>query len=165
MLAALIGAVIVQTIVTSDPLQQGKAVEIYAHRALEAGQNAYLTAVNANPSLAQCSTNTNSSGTCGGIDYGQWNVVNGSNASGADLEYYAFGNPQPTFDPTTNALTNLTVEVVGRGLRPQRHQPLPVRQETVTVTPSNGFLRTCGGPTTSPTARPATTRPATTTGT
>ncbi len=32
-LAALIGAVIVQTIVTSDPLLQGKAVEIYAHRA------------------------------------------------------------------------------------------------------------------------------------
>ena len=65
-LASLIGAVIVQTIVTSDPLFQGKAVEIYAHRAVEAGQNAYLTTVNANPSLAQCSTNTNNSGTCGG---------------------------------------------------------------------------------------------------
>ncbi len=140
-LATLIGGVIVQTIVTSDPLLQGKAVEIYAHRALQAGQNAYLTAVNANPSLAQCSTNTNSSGTCGGMNYGQWNVVNGSNASGADLEYYAFGNPQPTFDPNTNALSSLSVQVVGAAYDPSATNHYLFDQQTITVTPSNGFLQ------------------------
>ena len=39
------------------------------------GENAYVTAINANPSLAQCSTNTNNTGTCTGIDYGEWNQV------------------------------------------------------------------------------------------
>ena len=139
-LASLVGAVIVQTVVTSNPLFQAKAVEIYAHRALEAGQNAYLTAVNANPSLAQCNTNTNGAGTCSGIDYGKWNVVNGSNSSGSDLEYYSFGNPQPTFDPTTNALTSLSVQVVGAAYDPSAENNYLFDQETINVTPSNGFL-------------------------
>ncbi len=139
-LASLVGAVIVQTVVTSNPLFQAKAVEIYAHRALEAGQNAYLTAVNANPSLAQCNTNTNGSGTCSGIDYGKWNVVNGSNSSGSDLEYYSFGNPQPSFDPNTNALTSLSVQVVGAAYDPSAQNNYLFDQETINVTPSNGFL-------------------------
>jgi hypothetical protein len=139
-LASLAGAVIVRTIVQSDPLLQGKAVEIYAHRALEAGQNAYLTAINANPSLAQCTTDTNGSGTCSGIDYGQWNAVTGSNASGADQEYYAFGNPQPTFDPTTNALTSLSVQVVGAAYDPSTTNNYLFDQESINITPSNGFL-------------------------
>ena len=139
-LASLVGAVIVQTVVTSNPLFQAKAVEIYAHRALEAGQNAYLTAVNANPSLAQCNTNTNGAGTCSGIDYGKWNVVNGSNSSGSDLEYYSFGNPQPTFDPNTNALTGLAVQVVGAAYDPSAENNYLFDQETINVTPSNGFL-------------------------
>ena len=36
----------------SYPLQQAKAVAEYANRALAAGENAYLTAINANPGLA-----------------------------------------------------------------------------------------------------------------
>ena len=75
-----------------------------------------------------------------GIDYGQWNVVNGSNASGADHEYYAFGNPQPIFDPTTNALTSLSVQVVGAAYDPPATNHYLFDQETITVTPSNGFL-------------------------
>ncbi len=139
-LASLVGAVIVQTVITSNPLFQTKAVEIYAHRAMEAGQNAFLTAVNANPSLAQCSSNTNSAGTCSGIDYGQWNLVNNSNASGSDAQYYAFGNPQPTFDSTTHALTTLSVQVVGAAYDPSATNNYLIDEETMTVTPSNGFL-------------------------
>ena len=43
-----------------------------AGQAVEDGQDAYLAALNANPDLAQCNTGTNGSGTCSGIDYGQW---------------------------------------------------------------------------------------------
>ena len=139
-LASLIGAVVVSSVVQNNPFYQAKTVGIYANRALEAGQNAYITAINANPSLAQCTTSTNNSGTCGGIDYGEWNAVNQSNASGADPEYYAFGNPQPTFSPTTNALTSLSVQVVGAAYDPSTTNNYLFDQETVTVTPSNGFL-------------------------
>ena len=139
-LASLVGVVLVQTVINSNPLLQAKAVQIYAHRALEAGQNAYLTAVNANPSLAQCNTNTNNSGTCSGLDYGQWNAVNSSNSDGADQEYYAFGNPQPTFDGTTNALTSLSVQVVGAAYDPSATNNYLFDQETFSITPANGFL-------------------------
>ena len=45
----------------------------------------------------------------------------------ADPEYYAFGNPQPTFD-ADHQRPDQPVRPGGRGgLRPQRHQPLPVR--------------------------------------
>ena len=44
------------------------------------GENAYVTAINTNPSLAQCSTGTNDSATCSGIDYGEWNPVRSSSA-------------------------------------------------------------------------------------
>ena len=76
-----------------------------------------------------------------GINYGQWNAVNGSNAAGADQEYYAFGNPQPTFDPSTNALTNLSVQVVGAAYDPSASNNYLFAQETVSITPSNGFLQ------------------------
>jgi len=45
----IIGATLVATVVQSVPLQQANAVSVYAHRALQAGENAYVTAVNANP--------------------------------------------------------------------------------------------------------------------
>ena len=67
-------------------------------------------------------------------------MVNGSNSSGSDLEYYAFGNPQPTFDPTTNALTGLSVQVVGAAYDPSATNNYLFDQETINVTPSNGFL-------------------------
>ena len=58
-------------------------------------------------------------------------MVNGSNTSGADLEYYAFGNPQPTFDPTTNALTSLSVQVVGAAYDPTATNHYLFDQETI----------------------------------
>ena len=66
---SLIGVTLVQTVLNSLPLQQTKSVQLYANRALQAGENAYITAISANPSLAQCSTNTNGSGICSGLNY------------------------------------------------------------------------------------------------
>ena len=111
------------------------------HRALQAGETAYIKAINTNPSLAQCNSSTNGSGTCGGIDYGQWNSVNGSNASGADQEYYAFGNPQPTIDPTTHALDYLTIQIAGAAYDPSTTNNYLFQQETITLAPKNGFLQ------------------------
>ena len=90
-IVALIGATIVATVVQSFPLQQAAAVSVYAHRALQAGENAYVTAVNANPSLAQCNSGTNKTGTCSGLDYGQWNVVSASTTTDGFAEYYEIG--------------------------------------------------------------------------
>ena len=139
--ASLMGAVLVETVVQSGPLMTATAVEIYAHRAAEAGQNAYLTAINANASLAQCNTGTNGSPMCSGVNYGQWNFINGSDAPGSDKEYYAFGNPQMTFDPTTHELTNLSVEVVGAAYAVGTPNHYRFDQETINVAPSNGFLK------------------------
>lgn len=134
-------ALLVNTVSQTYPLQQAKAVQIYANRALQAGENAYLTAINANPSLAQCTTNTNGSGTCSGINYGEWNYVQNSTNSAGDAEYYAFGNPQPTFSSTTNALTNLAVQVVGAAQDPSTTNGYLFDQETINLDPQNGFLQ------------------------
>ncbi len=140
-LASAIGAALIMTVIASAPLQQAKSVQIYANRALEAGVNAYWTAVNTNPSLAQCNSNTNSSGLCSGLSYGTWNFVPNSNTSGADAEYYAFGNPQPTFDSVTNALTSIAVQVVGAAQDNATTNHYLFASETITLTPSNGFLK------------------------
>ena len=127
LITSMLGLLLVNTVSQSYPLNQAEAVQTYANRALEAGQDALLVALNNNPALAQCNTGTNSAASCGGIDFGQWNPVPSSNASGADEEYFAFGNPQPVFNPTTNAL----MYFVGRGRRGGERQfgqePLPLR--------------------------------------
>ncbi len=137
---SVLGLVLVNTVGQSINLQRGVSVQIYANRALEAGENAYLDAINTNPSLAQCSTALNGTGTCGGLSYGQWNTVEGAEASGADAEYYAFGNPQPTFDPTTHALVSLSVQIVGAAHDSNSDNGYQFNQETITLTPKNGFL-------------------------
>jgi hypothetical protein len=139
-IVALIGATIVATVVQSIPLQQASAVGVYAHRALEAGENAYVTAVNANPTLAQCNTGTNQSQTCAGLNYGEWNEVSNSSANGGVAEWYAFGNPQPTFDPSTHALTNLSVQVVGAAHAPNTATNYVFQSENINLTAANGFL-------------------------
>ena len=150
---SLVGAVLIQTVIASDPLQQTKAVEIYANRAMEAGANTYFAAVNANAGLAQCNTHTNGNGTCAGLDYGQWNKVTDSGTNGSDPEYYAFGNPQPTFDlnnsltpPAPDAthtgdLTALSVQVMGAAYDPSTPNHYLFAQETMNIAPSNGFLK------------------------
>ena len=140
LIVGLIGATLVATVVQSVPLQQAAAVSVYAHRALQAGENAYVTAVNANPSLAQCTDQTNGSGTCQGIDYGQWNLVQESDTPDGYSEWYAFGDPQPTFDPTSHALTSLAVQVVGAAHAPNTTTNYVFDTENINLAANNGFL-------------------------
>ena len=106
-----------------------------AQRAVVDGQHAYVAALNANPDLAQCSTDTNATARCSGIDYGTWYPV-----AGSSTDYYAIGNPQPVFDPTTHAADHLTVQVVGAAYDPTAPDSYDFQQETITLDPSNGFL-------------------------
>jgi hypothetical protein len=140
LVVSIIGATLVATVIQSLPLQQAAAVSVYAHRALQAGENAYVTAVNANPSLAQCNTGSNGTGTCAGLNYGQWNLVSGSNTTDGAAEYYAFGNPQPTFDPATHALTNLSVQVAGAAHAPGTTTNYVFQSENINLAAKNGFL-------------------------
>ena len=104
-------------------------------QAAEAGRTAYLTALNANPGLAQCNTGSSGSAVCGGIHYGVWNQVNGSST-----EYYAVGNPQPTFDPTTHALDHLAVQVVAAAFDPSATNSYVFKQVSITMKPTSGLL-------------------------
>ncbi len=110
-----------------------------AQQAVGAGETAYVAAVNADPDLAQCSTGTDGSGTCTGAGYGTWYPVADSDS---DSEYYAFGNPQPTFDPSTHAIDHLSVQVVGAAVDPSATDGYTFEQATITLTPTNGFLDT-----------------------
>ena len=141
LIVSILGVALVSTVVNSFPIQQAKSVQLFVNRALEAGENAYLTAINTNSSLAQCSTNTNTSGICSGIGYGTWNLVNNSTEDGSDAEYYAFGNPVPTFDPTSHTLVSLAVQVLGAARDASAPNGYLFEQETLTVQPQNGFLQ------------------------
>ncbi|MGH9081444.1 MAG: hypothetical protein ACRDYE_15460, partial [Acidimicrobiales bacterium] len=137
-----LAALLVQISVTSDPLQQTRSVYVYSNRALEAGVNTFLAAINTNPSLAQCSTATNDSGTCSGLSYETWTQVqgSGSGSGSSDAEYYTFGNPQPTFNSVTGALNYLTVSVAGAASDPAASHHYVFSTETITIGPQNGFL-------------------------
>lgn len=134
------GAALVQTSIDTDPLQQTRSVQVYSSRALEAGVNTYLTAININPDLSQCSSAANGTGTCSGLSYETWTQVQGTGASGSEPEYYSFGNPQPTFNATTGAVTTVTVEVVGAAYDPAATNHYVFQTETINVTPQNSFL-------------------------
>ena len=140
LIIGVIGGTLVMTVVQSAPLQQSATTADYSNQAVTAGGNAYVTAINANPSLAYCSSNTNGSGTCSGINYGEWNPVAASAVNGNGKEYYSYGNPQPTFDPTTHELTNLAVEVVGAAQDPQSSTGYIFAHKTLNLSPKNGFL-------------------------
>ncbi len=140
LVVTLIGTILVSTVLQSLPLEQTVSVTAYVQRALQAGENGYVAALNANPSLAQCNTSTNGAGTCGGISYGQWNKVKGSDVPGSDTEYYAFGNPQPIFDPTTHELKDLAVQVVGAAYEKSATNHYLFASATMHLAATNGFL-------------------------
>ena len=106
-----------------------------ADQAIEDGQGAYLAAVTANPDLAQCSTGTSQTATCAGIQYGSW-----YQASSSATEYYAFGNPQPTFDPTTHAVDYVTIQIAGAAYDPSAPDNYEFNQERIAIKPANGLL-------------------------
>ena len=140
LIIGVIGGTLVLTVVQSTPLQQTASLADYSNQAVTAGENAYVTAVNANPGLAYCSTQTVGTGKCLGINYGEWTPITGTASTDTGAEYYTYGNPQPTFDPTTHELTNLAVEVVGAAKDPQSSTGYIFAHKVLNLAPKNGFL-------------------------
>ncbi len=124
MLCSTIGLVLVNTV--HSPLTSSAAsVQIYANRALEAGENAYLDAINTNPSLAQCSTALKAPGP----------VAASSTASGTRSKARNVWCRRASIthsvilsrvQPTTHALVSLSVEIVGAA-NDNSAQRLPLR--------------------------------------
>ncbi len=134
---AVLGSVSSTPSIASNAVVPTGGSQSPADQAVDAGEIAYLAALNVNPTLAQCNTSTGTSGMCGSTGYGTWFPVKGS-----ATEYYAFGNPQPTFNPTTHALDHLSVQVVGATSDPSAVNGFVFRQATITLSPANGFLDT-----------------------
>jgi len=137
-LLTILGGVMVNTYVNNAPILQQASLKRLAYRALTSGVNAYLSAINANPGLASCNTSNASSSLCAGLTYQSWTQVAGTNTgNGVIPEYYMFNNPQVTLDSTTNAVTNLEVEIVGTAGFPGHY----IYYSTVGhFTPANDFL-------------------------
>lgn len=95
-----------------DPLVQTEAAEHFAYRALQSGIDSYLSLVNAEPDLVDCSSQSVSN-TCtntdGGIRYDSWTEVPGSSTStGGVPEYYLWTNPQLCFSQSKTTETKCT---------------------------------------------------------
>src|SRR5664280_1176142 len=113
-LLTMVGGVMIANIVNNDPLLTNANIQRYAYRALSSGLNSYTSAINANPYLGACNTNTNGTAQCAGLTYGTWSQVPGTDlGNGVIPEYYKFDNPQSVIDPTTSMLTSLQVQIVG----------------------------------------------------
>lgn len=118
-LMSTIGAVMVTTIVNNDPILSTASIQRYAYRALASGLNSYQSAINADPYLASCNSDTNpgaadATNQCAGISYGTWSLVpDTGNGNGVVPEYYKFDNPQQVENSTTGAIINLEVQIVG----------------------------------------------------
>ena len=96
----IVGGVMVSAISNNDPILKQASIQRYAYRALQSGLNAYQSAINANPYLAACNSNTNAGqpaaqAQCAGINYQTWSQVPGTDTgNGVIPEYYKFDNPQ-----------------------------------------------------------------------
>jgi hypothetical protein len=139
----IVGGVMVSAISNNDPILKQASIQRYAYRALQSGLNAYQSAINANPYLAACNSNTNAGqpaaqAQCAGINYQTWSQVPGTDTgNGVIPEYYKFDNPQQIEDPSTFALDYLEVQIVGSAGFPGKN----VSYSTVAkFTPANGFL-------------------------
>jgi hypothetical protein len=119
-LLAIVGATMVSTIVNTSPILTNASIERYAYRALASGLNVYQSAINADPYLAACNSDTNDPGgsipnpQCAGLSYETWSEVPGTNVgNGVIPEYYKFDNPQQIENSTTKAISYLEVQIVG----------------------------------------------------
>lgn len=132
------GGVMVNSIVTNAPILTQAAIQRYAYRALASGINSYQNAINADPYLAACNSSTNNQGQCTGLHYQDWSTVPGTDiGNGTIPEYYKFDNPQQVKDPTTGAITNLEVQIVGAAGYPGHFAYYSTVAKFV---PQNGFL-------------------------
>jgi len=89
-----------------DPLVQADVVQHFAYRALEAGINTYLSDVNADSNLINCTSASGNGGQCTPSDYNTWQQVLGTQGSGQVPEWYAWGNPTPCFNPLCTTPSN-----------------------------------------------------------
>ena len=87
------GAILASTAIQHDPLVQNDVVQHFAYRALEAGSNAFLDNVNANPNLINCTASSPSGGECNPTEYNSWKQVDNTSGSGVVPEWYLWENP------------------------------------------------------------------------
>jgi hypothetical protein len=138
LMLTVFGGVMVNSISTNAPILTQAAIQRYAYRALASGLNAYQSAINANPYLAACNSSTNNAGQCAGLSYQDWSEVPGTDiGNGVIPEWYKFDNPQQVKDPTTSAITNLEVQIVGAAGFPGN---LVYYSTVAKFVPQNGFL-------------------------
>jgi hypothetical protein len=142
-LMTTIGGVMVNNIVTNDPVLAQASIQRLAYRALASGISAYQSAINADPFEAACNSTTNvgaanAKASCSGISYETWSVVPGTDVgNGVIPEYYKFDNPYAVVNSTTNALTYLDVEIVGAA---GFGSNIVYYSTVAKFTPANGFL-------------------------
>ncbi len=155
--ATLIGAVIVQRSSSSPtPSSQANAVEIYANRALRGRPERLLDRRQRQPEPGPVQhRHQQHPALCSGIDYGQWNLVNGSDAPGADPS--TTPSAIPSRPSTRRPMRSTNLSVAGGGRR-QRSQLPPTTTSSTRQTdrpsrPATASSTTSGGRTTSPTAR------------
>jgi hypothetical protein len=145
------GGVMVSSIVQNDPILSQASIQRYAYRALASGLNSYQSAINADPYLAACNTDTNyatssdnetagpdPSAQCAGLSYDTWSEVPGTDVgNGVVPEYYKFDNPQQVLNSATNAISYLDVQVVGAA---GFGSNIVYYSTVAKFTPANGFL-------------------------
>jgi len=140
------GALLANDAIQHDPLIQNDVVAHYAYRALEAGSNAFLNNVNANPNLINCTSSSPSGGQCDSTDYDTWKQVEGTNGAGTVPEWYLWEDPTFCFNTTctppaggvtTATLQYIEVPIYGAAGFPGHIQ---YQSSTQVISPENGFL-------------------------
>ncbi len=118
-----------------DPLVQNDVVQYFSYRSLEAGMNAFVSQVNADPNLINCSSSSQPGGQCNPGNYETWIPISQTiNAAGVVPQWYMWGNPTPT--PGSN-LTSAQVPVYGAAGYPGH---IDYVQSTINLKAVNGFL-------------------------
>lgn len=139
MILLMLGAIVMSTGQANTNSVEQNLVLRYSYRALEAGENYYMNAINANPDVINCSS-TSTDPNCPSGLYDNWKLVpNTISASphGASPEYYLLGNPKPNFNTATEVLNSVQIQVVGVSGRPGKYV---YSSSVLNVKSENGFL-------------------------
>lgn len=140
------GALLADDAIQHDPLIQNDVVAHYAYRALEAGSNAFLSNVNANPNLINCTSSSPSGGQCDPTDYDTWKQVEGTNGAGTVPEWYLWENPTFCFNtnctPPAGGVTTATLQYIEVPIYGAAGFPGHIQYQSSTqiISPENGFL-------------------------
>jgi hypothetical protein len=140
------GALLANDAIQHDPLVQNDVVAHFAYRALEAGSNAFISNVNSNPNLINCTASSAPGGQCDPTDYDTWKQVEGTNGPGIVPEWYLWENPvfcfnnpctAPSGGTTTAQLVYVKVTIFGAAGFPGH---IDYQSSTQILSPENGFL-------------------------